>query len=270
MINLTVALFLFAFGSQRHTLRRVLIPTQSLRSRCQSRFRINLTSCTNQGVTVYKLRTKPRYKTTLIYRVQPQRNLRQLHCNRVQVDTVNIAVGYEHFYLLQFLKTVFITDDFAGFLFLFGNIRFGQLIDGLIQEGCGTHGRLAHSQMENFISGFVFQELLQGILNQTLCKNLRRVVGCGLFPLSACQAINESAFFIHTELALLLAGFIAHTLLFRVLVKLRFRYKVANIQLIETVTGALYFVKIVFSNKATIGKQCFVNCAHLVDTKICI
>ena len=64
--------------------------------------------------------------------------------------------------------------------------------------------------------------------------------------------------------------FITNTLIFGILVKLRFRYKVTDVQFVEAVTGSLYFIKIMFGNKPTIGKKRLVHRAHLVDSQICI
>lgn len=84
---------------------------------------------------------------------------------------------------------------------------------------------LADRQMQDLIRCFSFQQLFQGILHQTLCQNLRRVVRSGLLPLTSGKAIDESAFFIHTELAAIFTGFIADTLVLGVLAQLVFFYK---------------------------------------------
>ena len=265
MINL---LFRHSLFSQRYSFRLHLVPAQPLGGGLRIFNTINLPSCANQGVAIDKLHTKPGHKATLINGIQPQRYLCQLHRNRVQVNAVNIAIGNIHFYLLQLVEAIFISDDLAGFFFLAGNIRFGQLIDGFIQEGCGAHSRLADGQFEDFIRSLALKKFFQGILHQALCQNLRRVVGCGLFPLSAGQAIDESAFLIHTELAFFLAGLIADTFVFIILLQLAFGDKVTYIQLIERVALTLDFIQILLCNKATVGQQCFVDCAHLVDAQI--
>ena len=73
--------------------------------------------------------------------------------------------------------------------------------------------------MKNFIGGLAFQKLLQGILHQTLCQNLRRVVRSRFLPFTSGKAIDESAFFIHTELAAIFPGFVADALVLGVLAK---------------------------------------------------
>ena len=60
--------------------------------------------------------------------------------------------------------------------------------------------------------------------------------------------------------------FVTNTFIFGILVKLRFRYKVTDVQFVEAVTGSLYFIKVMFGNKTTIGKKCLVHRAHLVDS----
>ena len=108
------------------------------------------------------------------------------------------------------------------------------------------------------------------MLNQALSQNLWCIVRCRFLSLSTCQTINESAFFIHTELARFFARFITDTLIFGILFKLGFRYKVANIQLIKAVTGSLYFIEVMFGNKSSIRKKRLVHCTHLVDAQIYI
>ena len=267
MVNL---LLRHTLCSQRYPFRLYLVPAQSLRGGLCVFNAIHLPSCTDQGVSVHQLGAKPRHKAALINGVQPQRNLCQLNSHRVQVDAINIAVGNEHLDLLQFIKSFFIADDLAGFFLLTGDIGLCQLIDCLVQERCTAHSRLADGQLENFIRSFSFKKLFQGILNQTLGQNLRCVIGCGFFTLSTCQTINESAFFIHTKLARFFTRFVTDTLIFGILVKLRFRYKVANIQFVKAVTGSLYFIEVMFGNKSSIGKKRLVHCAHLVDAQICI
>ena len=119
--------------------------------------------------------------------------------------------------------------------------------------------------MKNFIGGLAFQKLLQGILHQTLCQNLRRVVGSRLLPFTSGKAIDESAFFIHTELAAIFPGFVADALILGVLAKLVFFYKISDIQLVELITRPLDLVEIVFGNESTIAEQGFVHGTHLVD-----
>ena len=214
------------------------------------------------------MRAKPGYKAAFINGIQPQGNFCQLNSHRVQVDAINIAVGNKHLDLLQFIKSLFIADNLAGFFLFARDISFCQLIDCFVQERRTAHSRLADGQLENFIRSFSLKKLLQGILNQALGQDLRRVIGCGFLTFSTCQTINESAFFIHAEFARFFTRFITNTLIFGILVKLRFRYKVTDIQLVETVTGSLYFIEVMFSNKSSIGKKRLVHCAHLVDTQI--
>ena len=132
VINLAKSGFLFPFCSQRYTFRGIFIPTQALGGCGQCRLGVYLSPCTDQRVAVYQLRIEPRYKAALIDGIQPQGNFSQLHSDRVQVHTVDIAVGDVHFNLLQLVKTILIADDFSCFLLFFGDICFRKLIDGLV------------------------------------------------------------------------------------------------------------------------------------------
>ena len=70
--------------------------------------------------------------------------------------------------------------------------------------------------MQDLISRFILQKLLQGILHQTLRQHLRRIVRSGLLTLTTGQAIDEGTFFIHAQLILFLPRFITHALFFLV------------------------------------------------------
>ena len=122
--------------------------------------------------------------------------------------------------------------------------------------------------MQNVIRRFAFQQFLQGIFDKAFGQNFRRVVRGGFLPFPAGQTVNESAFGVHAQFALFVAGFIADTFFLRILRQFGFRNKIADIQFIEGISGAFDFVQILLRNKAAVGEQSFVYRTHLVDAQI--
>ena len=118
------------------------------------------------------------------------------------------------------------------------------------------------------MGGFVLQELLQGIFHQALCQHLRCVVGGRLLPLATGKAVDKGAFLIHAQLALFLAGLIAHPFFLLILGKLRLRDKISHVQLIEVVPLALYLIEVMFRNESAIGQQGLIHGPHLVDAEV--
>ena len=93
---------------------------------------IALPACADEGVAADKLCTEPRDETAAEDGIQPQGNLRKLHGDRVQVDTVDVAVGNIHFDALQLVKALFIGNGLAELLLLAGDIGLGKLVDCLV------------------------------------------------------------------------------------------------------------------------------------------
>ena len=144
MIDLCGQLAALALGAKGNTLRGFFIPAQTFAGGLQGTHAVALPPGTNQGIAVDQLGTEPRHKSIRINGVQPQRNLGQFHGHRVQVNAVYIAVGNEHFDLLQLVKTFFVADDLSGFLLFTRNIGSCKLIDRFIQECCAAHGRFTN------------------------------------------------------------------------------------------------------------------------------
>ena len=122
--------FRLALRPDGDTLRGRIIPMTAV---ClQLRDGIALPAGTDEGVAADELRSEPRDKTTAENSIQPQGDLRKLHGDRVQVDTVDVAVGNIHFDTLQLVKTLFIGNGLAELLLLAGDIGLGKLVDCLV------------------------------------------------------------------------------------------------------------------------------------------
>ncbi len=67
-------------------------------------------------------------------------------------------------------------DDFPGLLLFLPQIGLGKLVDGFIEKGGASHGRLADGEGKNLIRAFVFQEFLEPILYQAPGEHFRGVV----------------------------------------------------------------------------------------------
>ena len=203
---------------------------------------INLTPCTDQRVTTGKLRAKPRHMSPLVYGIQPQGYLRQLHCNGIQVNAIDIPVGNKHLYPLQFSRPPVKSNPLSKLLLLFIQIGLRKLRYGLIQESRGTHCRLTDRHIQNFIRLPVFQKFFQGILYQTLCQNLRRIVGSGFFALPSRQAVDKSAFLVHSKFSLTSVILITDAFLLCILIQFTLRYKISYIQFVKLIPCSLYFI----------------------------
>ena len=91
----------FVIFRQRTPLRSQFIPARPFDPGLQMLFVINLPARAHQGVAVNELGPEPGHKTAFINCIQPKGDFCQLYRHRIQVDTVDIPVGNEHFHPLQ-------------------------------------------------------------------------------------------------------------------------------------------------------------------------
>ena len=117
--------------------------------------------------------------------------------------------------------------------------------------------------MQYLVSGLSFQQLLEGILNKALCQHLRRVIGCGLFPLPPGKTIDKGAFFVFAQLPVT----VTCTLRFGIVVKLPLRHEISDIQLVYLVALTFDLKKRLLRNETTVAEQSLVHRAHLVDAE---
>ena len=80
--------------------RLVFVPAQTLGGGSESSLAVNLSACADQRVAVDELGAEPRTLATFINRVAPERYLRKLYSDGIEVDTIHVAVGNIHFDLL--------------------------------------------------------------------------------------------------------------------------------------------------------------------------
>ena len=81
----------------------------------------------------------------------------------------------------------------AGLALFAFQVGIGQLIDGFVQEGPAAERGLADVEAKDIVGGFVFEKLLERVLDDALGKNVGRVVGRRLLAVSAGEAIYEAA-----------------------------------------------------------------------------
>ena len=176
-------------------------------------------------------------------------------------------VGNVHLDLLQFGLPTFRGNGrlltFLGDPLLLPAVQIhgSQLVDGLVQEGRGTHGRLADLQTQN-IGGLVntWLNLLERVLHQALRKTVRRVEGGRRFTLPACQPVNERAGLVGAQLAGMQTFVrVANAFVLRIVVKFAFRHEVADFQRVVGILGAFDFVELLLGDETTIGQQCLIH-----------
>ena len=168
-------------------------------------------------------------------------------------------VGNGHAGLLQNLCVVFVGD--AGILLglLAFQIGFGQLVDGFIQKGRATHGRLANREVQDFIGGFVFEQFLEGVFHQGFGKHLRGVIGSGLLPVATRQAVDKGAFGVEAQFLMAVFILVIHTLVFRISLQIVRADKIAGFQLVGAGAGFFDFVQILVGKETPVGQQGFIH-----------
>jgi len=118
----------------------------------------------------------------LVHHIEPQRQFTQFNGRGVQVNAINVMSGNVGFYFLKLIPVPVGIDPAVEVLLLVGKVGLSQLVDDLILEGSGTHGRFKNFKFQQFgrplCSGFHFVEnALEGVFDGTASQYLRGIVG---------------------------------------------------------------------------------------------
>ena len=149
---------------------------------------------TDERIAAAQVQTEPRCGQPRSHRVQPQRNLGELHRGLVEVHPINLVQSQVGLDFLQLGGALFGVDVSAEFLLAQLQIQLGELAHGLHGERPGTHCWFADSQAEDVFGAANrpgLLQLLNSLLHNKSREHLRGVEGGGAFAVAAGLAEHE-------------------------------------------------------------------------------
>ena len=205
----------------------------------------------------------------LVDAVEPQRDLRELERHRVEVHSVDVAVGDVVPHLLQLVAVPVVWDSLPEFSLLAVEVFLAELVHRFVEECGGAHGRLADGDLEDSIGRHVVRnQLLQGVLDDAASKGLGGVIACRLLALATGQAVDERTPRMDPELPPPLLVAVVDLLLVLVLVEVPGRHEPRARESVRVVARLLDFVEVLLGEEAAVGEQRFVDRAQLVDAEL--
>ena len=157
-----------------------------------------------QAVAGGEAQAEPGALAGLVEGGKPEGDLGELDGGGVQVHAVAV-VGGEAGLHPGLLALVVLGRDGLGPLLLPGlEVGVGQLVHGLDEEGARAHGGLADGEGEDVVGGFLAggrlaffaflpEQLLEGVLDEALGQDFRRVVAGRLLAVAAGEAEDKVA-----------------------------------------------------------------------------
>jgi len=205
--------------------------------------------------------------------VEPEGDLGQLDGDGIEVDAEDVAVGNHHAHLAGFLLDGVMRDVAVEFLLLAPDVGIGQLVDRLVEEGGGPHGRLADGQPQDRVGGLpvdvallLADQLLEGVFHQAAGQRSRGVVGGGFLARPTGQAVDEAAAFVPEQAVA--GGIGIDALVFGIVGQFIGGDEECLVQRVPVVGGLLDLVEVLLGEEAAVGEQPLVHGTELDDPEL--
>ncbi len=201
--------------------------------------------------------------------VEPEGDLGELEGDGVLVDAEDVVVGDVHLHSLELVAVARLGDALAQLLLALGEVALGELVDGLVEEGCAAHGGLADGQGQELGGGaaraavLVVEELAEGVLDEAAGEDLGGVVAGGLLAVASGLAVDEGARGVGAD-----AVSVEDPLGLAVVAELGLGDEEGDAELVVVVVaGGFDLVEGLFGEEAAEGEQRLVGGAELVDAE---
>ena len=209
----------------------------------------------------------------LVDDVEPEGEFAEFDGGGVEVHAIDVVRGDVRLHLLQFVAVAVGLDApvlpaaLTQLLLLVGEVSLSHLVDDLVLEGGGTHGRLQYLQFQQFGGGtlagsHLVDDALEGVFHRAACEHLGGVVGSRLLAVATVQAIDERALGQNLRLARL--GVAEH------LTDVEVAHATVRHEESAVLGLALlvYLYVVLLGIEPTEGEQTLIDAAQLVDTQV--